>query len=431
MVTVEVDGCIIESQTIAVDVFDTPTAAPTATASTICENGDLALTANATGQGNLSYQWMGPNGFNSSLENPNIINVTPANNGQYILTVSSGTGCVITESITVTNVLETPEPPTIATANICEGENIVLTTSAVGSLYEWIGPLGSSTSTLAIPGLTTTTSSTSLPINSDSYLPGDWSVRVTDSNGCTSISDAVTLTINEIPVAQAFNGGAICEGDATELSASFVNGASYEWRVVGNPTIISTLQNPIITDVVGTTTYELTVVNNGCISDPVATTTVTVEETPATAPSATYSLNGDCSPSDLELFANVSVGNITSYEWIGPSGYTANVANPLIENADETNNGSYILTVTTSGGCTVSESIQVVGIVDQQAQPIITSSGPACGGETIELSIPAYAGANVDYVWNLPSTINVTGENTNQIIISPVSYTHLTLPTKA
>ena len=354
MVTVQVDGCTLESQTIEVEVFDTPMAAPVATASSICEDGDLALTANATGA--TSYQWSGPNGFSSTLENPNIVNVTTANNGQYTLVITSVSGCTQTESITVSNILDTPEQPTIEVASICEGEDLILTTSASGTLYEWIGPLGSSTSTLAMAGLTTTTGMTSLPMSSASYLPGDWSVRVTDANGCTSISDAEILTINAVPVAEAFNSGAICPGEVAQLMATTNTNASYEWRD-GSGTLISTEQNPMLSPG-ATTTYELTVINNGCISDPVATTTIVVNEEPAVTPSTSYTLNTDCSSSDLGLFANEAgtSGAIASYAWSGPNGFTSAEENPIIVNATESANGNYTLLVTNANGCTTTRN---------------------------------------------------------------------------
>ena len=86
-----------------------------------------------------------------------------------------------------------------------------------------------------------------------------------------------------------------------------------------------------------TTTYELTVINNGCISDPVATTTIVVNEEPAVTPSTSYTLNTDCSSSDLGLFANEAgtSGAIASYAWSGPNGFTSAEENPIIVNATE------------------------------------------------------------------------------------------------
>jgi len=418
MVTVQVDGCTLESQTIAVDVFDTPTAAPVATASSICEDGDLALTANAIGA--TSYEWSGPNGFSSNLENPNIVNVSAANNGQYTLVITSVSGCTHTESITVTNILDTPEQPTIEVASICEGEDLILTTSASGTLFEWIGPLGSSSSTLGITGLTTTSGMTSLTMSSVSYLPGDWSVRVTDANGCTSISEAELLTINAVPVAEAFNSGSICPGETAQLMATTNSGSNYEWRD-GSGTLISTEQNPMLSPSV-TTTYELTVINNGCISDPLATTTIVVNEEPAVAPTTSYTLNTDCSASDLGLFANEAgtSGAIASYEWSGPNGFVSAEENPVIVNATESSNGNYILVATNANGCITTGTVTVTTVTNAVAMPIISSTGPACEGEVAILTIPTYTGSSVDYVWNVPSNVNVTGLNTNQITVSPL-----------
>jgi len=73
------------------------------------------------------------------------------------------------------------ESPTIASPDveICDGENIELVTSAGGTLFEWIGPLGASQSTLMLSGLTTTTGATSIAPGHPSYVSGAYQVQVT------------------------------------------------------------------------------------------------------------------------------------------------------------------------------------------------------------------------------------------------------------
>ena len=83
-----------------------------------------------------------PHSFVSNLENPIIYNADVNSNGQYLLQVSSVSGCVVTESILITTINSAQEVPTIAAPSICAGEDLILTTSAVGVTYEWIGPSG-------------------------------------------------------------------------------------------------------------------------------------------------------------------------------------------------------------------------------------------------------------------------------------------------
>ncbi|MEM9917472.1 MAG: gliding motility-associated C-terminal domain-containing protein [Bacteroidota bacterium] len=424
-VTIDVDGCVLTAADFELQLLDGPTAVPSATVTNICEGGTLELSANATGVAPLTYSWSGPAGFTSDLANPIINDVTANNNGTYTLQITNSSGCIVTESLTVNNIQTALDQPTItASTSICEGEPLVLTTSSSAATYEWIGPLGSSATTLLLPGLTTTVPTTTLVAGNPAYLAGEWQVHITDANGCVSISDPIMVEIHPIPTAQAFNDGPICAGDQVQLSADEIDGARYEWRIAGSGALISTEREPLISNLMATTIYELTVIVNGCVSDPLATTTVTVNQSATLDPQASYTLSPDCTPTDLMLEANILTSDapIVDYSWIGPNGFTSAVADPVIPNATTANNGSYTLQVTDANGCTASASVAVTTIVDAVAVPVISSSGPSCDGDEIVLTIPMYSGSNVDYIWTTPNatTINITGLNSHQITISPV-----------
>jgi len=206
------------------------------------------------------------------------------------------------------------------------------------------------------------------------------------------------------------------------LLAGTIAGASYEWRIAGSTTVFSTDQNPTIYNLTGNETYELTVITNSCISDPLATTTVTINTPPTTTATANYTLNTDCSASDLALTSNAisGSGTVVSFEWSGPNGFNSMVPDPIITDATETSNGSYTLVITDENGCTATSNVQVNNIVDAVAQPVISSTGPACDQASIILEIPQYNGSNVTYNWTTPDNTSIAGLNTNQIIISPV-----------
>ena len=173
----------------------------------------------------------------------------------------------------------------------------------------------------------------------------------------------------------------------------------------------------------------MTIVSDGCISDPIATTTVTVNALPVLRPSFVYNPNTDCSPTDLELFGGV-IGGVGpySYRWEGPNGFASTSATPVIANAAFVNNGSYNLTVTDANGCSTLASLEVSGIVDSQFEPVISSSGVVCEGGEITLSIPAYNGASIDYRWLFNGTPvnglpNYSGEQTNTLTLQSVNAT--------
>jgi hypothetical protein len=96
-----VNGCTAQaSRTVTVNVKPDVTASSNSPVST---GNNLQLSAN----GAFSYSWSGPNGFNSTAQNPVINNITSAANGTYTVTGTSILGCTNTASVNVT-VLSTP-----------------------------------------------------------------------------------------------------------------------------------------------------------------------------------------------------------------------------------------------------------------------------------------------------------------------------------
>ena len=141
---------------------------------------DSSLTASGTGTAPLSYQWLGPNSFSSTLENPTLDNVTSSATGTYIVTLMDGNTCTDTAHVSV-NILDKPSV-TVNDVLRCTENTATITASATGVLpltpYVWNGPF------VTNPGNVASFSTT---------IVGDYSVTVTDGNGCTG-TDTGTLT---------------------------------------------------------------------------------------------------------------------------------------------------------------------------------------------------------------------------------------------
>ena len=183
----------------------------------------------------------------------------------------------------------TAEAPTLITNGpICDGENLVLSTSATCDTFIWIGPDGNSQLTLSNPLLMTDVNTTTIPATDAAYDAGLWTVICQNGEGCASAaSQSVEVLIHPIPEAPLpTNRGPVCAGNEFQLlaGATYPEGTIYNWYDA-DPTTgaspISNLADPIILDVtaVGIYTYWLQVTINDCTS-PAGQIDVTVNELP-------------------------------------------------------------------------------------------------------------------------------------------------------
>ncbi|UOX33857.1 T9SS type B sorting domain-containing protein [Flavobacterium sediminilitoris] len=105
-----------------------------------------------------------------------------------------------------------------------------------------------------------------------------------------------------------------------------------------------------------------------------------------------------CIGSNLELTASGG----TNYSWTGPNGFTSTDQNPIIPNATVANNGQYSCTVTGTGGCDDTVTIDVVVGDNEAPIPTITNLPTITGDcNTIITSIPTATD-------NCAGTINAT-----------------------
>lgn len=261
--------CQIFSSTATVNVTAKPVPAASGN-SPVCEGSTLNLSV-AKG---VSYEWTGPTGFTSSLQNPVIEKITAAQAGVYRVTLTSAEGCTATASVNVA-----VNPPTTFSAGtdvtICQGSNTVLNATG-GITYRWQPASGLSDTTIANP--------VASPAVTTNYV-----VHITNSYGCV-YTDTVAVNISEKPIADAGPDKRTVAGKSVRLSGKIQgDNYSYYWFPNTYLTDANTL-TPLVTPKKNITYTLHAVSKNGC-SEVVDSVTVQVDEE-LIVPN-TFSPNGD------------------------------------------------------------------------------------------------------------------------------------------
>ena len=353
----------------------------------VCAGSQLSLSASTiTG---ATYNWSGPNGFTSTLQNPIITASSTTNmSGTYHVTASINGCSNLSESTTV---LVSAIPANLLPNNngpVCAGNQLSLSAATItGATYNWTGP----------NGFTSTLQSPIIASSSTTNMSGNYNVTAS-VNGCNSLAESTTILVNATPNnLLPNNNGPVCEASQLALSAATIAGATYNWT--GPNGFTSTLQNPIIASSSTTNmsgTYLVTASVNGCTSTN-EFTTVLVNAVPL-AP--IVSNNGPvCEANQLALSASTIPG--ATYNWTGPNGFTSTLQNPIVS-TNVTNNmaGNYNVTASLNG-CTSANESTIVLVNPVPLAPVISNNGPITEGDTLVLSASTINGAS--YSWFGPN----------------------------
>jgi gliding motility-associated-like protein len=364
--------------------------APTATASSnspLCIGETLNLSANQVVGG--TYAWTGPNGFNSSDQNPTIANAQLIHAGTYSLTITEN-GCPSAVSTVDVIISDIPVASPSSNTPVCEGETIQLNAAEVlGGTYAWTGPNGFVSSDQN-PSIS----------NANASHAGTYSLQVSVGS-CSSVVATVDVVVNLNPTVSASSNSPLCFNDVLNLSATG-SVSSYSWT--GPNGFVSSDQNPTINGVapIQSGAYSVTVTDgNGCTAQ--STVNVTINAVPMI--DNVLVQNVSCfGLNDGEAQAVVSGGLAPySYDW-APSSASSETATGLAP-------GTYTLTVSDANTCSAIETITVSEPTELDVQ---TSSTPEnCGQLDGTASATATGGTGIlSYTWN-PG--NIVGQNLSNI----------------
>jgi len=346
----------VTTNTAAVIINALPTATISAGgATTFCQGGSVTLTSSS----GSSYLWS--NGATTS-------SITVSDAGDYSVQITNSNGCQSSASTATTvTVNATPSTPTISASGattFCQGESVTLT-SSTDSSYLWSN--GATTSSITV---------------SDA---GDYSVQITNSNGCqSSASTATTVTVNatpSTPTISASGATTFCQGGSVTLTSS--TGSSYAWS---NGAITNSIT------VYDSGDYSVQVTNaNGCQSTASTATTVTVNATPV----VTASDVTGCAGTAITLAGSTtSTGGTGSYS----------VSNPYTGS-----NATYTYTYTDGNGCTATSNYASI-TVNSNVTATFSIASSICSGTTAP-SLSTTSDNGISGSWS-PSTISNTASGT-------------------
>lgn len=301
--------------------------------------------------------------------------------GTYIVTTTDANGCTLQDTIVITEPQDLILSTTITDVSCNGGNDGWATVSAVGGTpnysYLW-SPGGQTSATIS------------------AQTAGNYSVTVTDANGCQQV---VNVVINEpLPLTVSLSSTpTICFGSSDgSANATPLGGTapySFNW-VVGGQTTGNITGQP------AGTYYVIITDNNGCsLLD-----SIVINEPPVISVSV-GSNNSSCGLPNGTAYVIIDSGGVApfTYSW-SPTGGTNDTANLLLA-------GSYTVQITDANGCTVSATVNV----NDNAAPVATISGTniSCFNGTDGTASVSIAGGTppFSYAWSPSggSTASVNG----------------------
>jgi rRNA maturation protein Nop10 len=389
IMVVSIPGCSSVSRTVTVVVNAGPSFTP-GNNGPLCSGGALNLTTN--GVSGASYLWSGPNGYNSTTQNPSIINVQPAQSGDYTLTVTL-TGCAPVQQTTNVTVSANPSNAT-ANANtpICVGSNLQLSATVyAGAVYSWTGPNGftSNQAQPVINGITT-------------LGAGNYQVLIT-SGVCPSVTRSRSVVVNPAPVVVPGSNSPVCQGNAIFLTTPAASGVTYAWS--GPNSFVSAVQNPSISNAqpIRTGIYTLIVSSTNCGVFS-GTTSVVVG---LSVNNVVISSNSPaCAGGNLNLTGTLNT--TATYSWSGPNGFTANTQITSINTTTTASAGIYTL-VAVSPGCGTKTITQNVRVNDPATVNASCTPSTVCVGSAVYFNGNAPSGST--FSWTGPVGFASTSQN--------------------
>lgn len=365
---------------------------------TVSNSGPLGcstLTTSATvisTLANVNYLWSGPSILGTNTGS--IITIGAA--GIYTC-IATTTVCPTQTFIVTTTITSTGSiTPSIISSNIlnCSNANSTLTAnpSSTNLNYSWAGP-----------GIVSTSSNIAV-VNQ----AGVYSVSVSNpTNNCIGATTIAIINSTTVPNTNiTASGTLVCSNSSITLLSSGAH--SYTW---------STNQNGNTIQINPTTSTTIAVVGMDSISNCTSSSSISINVISVPVPIVSNTVE-ICAGESFTLNASSSQA-ATSFNWLGPNGFSSSQSLNIINNSNPSYNGIYTVTAThTESNITCQNSNTVSVNVKAGLNFNLPSEIKTCNNQSLTISGPNGA---TNYNWYFYNQLVSTNQN---VLISSFTFSN-------
>jgi gliding motility-associated-like protein len=333
------------------------------TANTTCIGGNGSINVNVAPANTYTYIWS--NGETTK----NLTNVPP---GDYTITVSAGGTCTDSQTFTVNDLPNQPNPnPTVVNAS-CDLSNGAINLTVSGGVAPYTYMWSNNATTQNLPN----------------SAPGDYTVTVTGANGCTKTAEATINNVNPpINITSNVLPNTVCNNNhngSINLSVAPAAPYTYTWSTGATTTNLTNLAPG---------DYTVTVSKGGSCTEEA---TITVPDNP-NPPTITSSVtDATCNLNNGIVHLTISAG-VTPYSYLWSNGATTKDINNV-------GPATYNVTVTGANGCTNTTDIDVSNNNPpfNISANVLANTSCASGNGNIDVSVSP--NAPYTYIWSNGTT---------------------------
>lgn len=305
----------------------------------------------------------------------------------------------------------------------------VTATNGVGALTFLITGTTSATAAANFGPVTTTGSAATASF--PGLLPGNYTFRVTDANGCYYSEAYTVAAVTPIAVAVNKTSDVLCQGGTTGSGTYTVSGNATVGAYTYTPTTFSTgtltPSGNVLTlsnAAAGTYTVRVTDTATGCFADG----TITINQPAAALTIAgAVATNFNCNNDNAQITVSAT-GGTTAYGYAAVPATPATVptifASSNVVTVD-TNNGTilnWVVYVRDANGCTTSTAVTIAGD-PAPADPVVTVPNQCSAtGSGFTITVTPVMGALGPYTYGI-SGITGAFQTANTFNVVPGSYT--------